>query len=247
MEDLEPRDTRRDTDRLWAALVMVAALAFAASPLTSDGFSGFTPGQFPIPQVDPPVQPAGYAFAIWGLIYAWLIAGAGFGLLRRDTDPGWRAMRPALLVSLAIGAGWIPVANIAPVYATVLIWAMLLAAVVALLRAGTGDRAWLRTPVALYAGWLTAASCVALGLVLAGHGVLGPQVAALAMLALALAIALAVQGLRPDTPEYAAAVIWALVGVIVANAAPANVAVLALSGVGIALLAWQAWRGATRQ
>jgi len=247
MARLEPRDDRRDTDRLMAALVTIGALAFAMSPLMSTGFNGFTPGQFPVPQIDPPVQPAGYAFSIWGLIYLWLIAGAVFGLVRRDSDSNWRALRPPLLVSLAVGAAWIPIANLSPIWATALIWVMLAGAVLALLRAGPTDRVWMRSPVALYAGWLTAASCVALGLVLAGHGILDMQVAALAMIALALAIALAVQGLRPDTPEYAAAVIWALIGVIVANAPAPNLAVIILAGAGIVLLGWQAWRGAVRQ
>lgn len=246
MARLEPSDDRRDTDRLMAALVAVGALAFAASPLLSPGFNGFTPGQFPVPQTDPPVQPAGYAFAIWGLIYLWLIAGAVFGLVRRDADPAWRAMRPPLLLSLAVGAAWIPVANLSPVWATALIWVMLAGAILALMRAGPTDRPWMRSPVAFYAGWLTAASCVALGMVLAGHGILDMQIAALAMIALALAIALAVVALRPDAPEFAVSVIWALVGIIAANAAPLNLAVVTLAAAGIVLLIWQAWRGAAR-
>ena len=58
--------------RKTSLLVLLAALAFALSPLLSSGFNGFAPDQFPIPQDNPPVQPAGYAFAIWGLIYLWL-------------------------------------------------------------------------------------------------------------------------------------------------------------------------------
>ena len=54
-------------------------LFFAASPFLSEGFNGFAPDQFPVPQDDPPVQPAGYAFSIWGVIYLWLIVGTGFG------------------------------------------------------------------------------------------------------------------------------------------------------------------------
>lgn len=30
-----------------------------------------------MPQVDPPVQPAGWAFSIWSEIYLWLIVSAG--------------------------------------------------------------------------------------------------------------------------------------------------------------------------
>jgi hypothetical protein len=231
-------------ERMKAILTLTAALAFAASPLMTTGFAGFTPGQFPVPQVDPPAQPAGYAFSIWGLIYVWLIAGTGFGLLKRDTHPGWDASRWPLFASLVLGAAWIPVAQLTPVWATVMIWLMLAGAVWALLRAGPQDRWWLRTPIALYAGWLTAASCVALALVVAGYGIVSAQAAALTLIAVALVIALAVQWHRRDTPEYALAVIWALVGIVVANAAPANWPVVILCTLGIVALGALAWRGA---
>ncbi|WP_306152326.1 hypothetical protein [Roseovarius sp. MMSF_3281] len=133
-------------------------------------------------------------------------------------------------------------AQISPLWATVLIWIMLVTALWALLSAGNGDRLWLRTPIALYAGWLTAASCVALGLMLAGHGILGERLAALAMIVLALVIALVIMSLRGDTPEYVGAVIWALVGVVVANLGTANWAVLALCTAGIVMLALSAWQ-----
>ncbi|NCU19560.1 hypothetical protein EOM89_02210 [Candidatus Falkowbacteria bacterium] len=227
---------------LRASLPLIAALAFAASPLTTNGFRGFAPNQFPIPQIDPPVQPAGYAFAIWGAIYLWLIAGAAYGLIRRADDPDWQPMRPALTLSMMLGAGWIPVAQISPVWATAMIWAMLASAVWALRRAGQADHWWLRAPVALYAGWLTAASCVAVGLLLAGHGVMGAQAAALTALALALGVALGVQSLRPDAPTYAIAVIWALAGVVVANLAPLNGPVVGVCAVGMAVVLLRAVR-----
>ena len=116
--------------RKTSLLTLLAALAFALSPLLSSGFNGFAPDQFPVPQTNPPVQPAGYAFAIWGLIYLWLIAGAIFGIWDRATDPDWEPMRPALIISLVIGAAWIPVAQISPIGATILIWAMLATAVI---------------------------------------------------------------------------------------------------------------------
>ena len=225
-----------------AVFALVAALMFVLSPLYSSGFNGFTAGQFPIPQDNPPVQPAGYAFSVWGLIYLWLLAGAGFGLLKRDTDPDWDAMRGPYIVSLAIGAAWIPVAQISPLWATVLIWLMWGFAAAALLRAGVTDRLWQRTPIALYTGWLTAASCVALGLLLAGYGYLSEQVAAIAMILLALALAAILLRLRPDTPEVAATMIWALVGIIVANSAPANWTIIALCAGGIFILGGLALR-----
>lgn len=232
-----------DTRRMAAVLQLCAAVFFAASPLVVGGFSGFAPDQFPIPQVDVPVQPAGYAFSIWGLIYLWLVAGAAFGLVRRSDSGGWARMRWPLTGSLVIGAAWIPAAQASVPVATVMIWAMWALAVWALIVAGREDRWWQRAPVALYAGWLTAASCVALGLVLGGYGWMGEQTAAALMIALALILALAVQWWRRDEPLYAVAVIWALVGVMVANLDPLNAPILTIAGPGAAVLAWVAARG----
>ena len=223
--------------RALAILTFVAAVAFAASPFLSGGFNGFAADQFPQPQVDPPIQPAGYAFSIWGVIYLWLIAGTGVGLLLRADAPDWRDGRAPLFVSLAVGSTWIAVAQVSVIAATVLIWVMLVTALAALLRAGADDRWLQREPVGAYAGWLTAAASVSIGLVLAGYGLTSQMTAAYAGLGLALIIAASMQRLRPDSLAYPGAVIWALVGVIVANLAPLNAGVLGLAGAGIAYLA----------
>ena len=68
--------------------------------------------------------------------------------------------------------------------------------------------------------------------------------AALFVLVLALLLASAVLAMRPGTPEYGAAVIWALVGVAVGNLEPMNPAVLGLAAAGIAGLGVMMWRTA---
>lgn len=216
-----------------AILVLIAALAFAAgSYLVS--FTGFAPDQFPVPQVDPPVQPAGYAFAIWGVIFLWLLASAAFGVLRRAEDTAWDAIRPALIVSMGVGATWNAVANTSPIAATILIWVMLVAALVALLRAPTTDMAWLAWPIGLYAGWLSAASCVALGLLAAGYGLVGAESAAFG--AIMAAGVLAGSMMRATgNPAYGVAVIWALVALIVKNLAGGIIIPAAAGGVIVAL------------
>lgn len=199
------------------AVVLILALAFAASPFWVPGFGGFDADQFPIPQVDPPVQPEGYAFAIWGVIYLWLIIGAAFGALRRWTAPDWTEMRFPLAVSLAVGSIWLPVAVRSPVWATVLIWVMLVSALMALWRAPRLDP-WVAVwPIGLYAGWLSAASCVALGLLLAGYGLTSQQTAAWLMVAAAISLAFVIQRTLGRAPTYGIAVIWALVAVTVQN------------------------------
>src|SRR6056297_3673371 len=101
-------------NRMKAILTLTAALAFALSPFANDGFNGFAPDQYPIPQDDPPVQPAGYAFGIWGPIYLWLVAHALWGLVRRSDSPAWDATRWPLALSLAVGAAWLPIAQVSP-------------------------------------------------------------------------------------------------------------------------------------
>jgi len=216
LPDLERPDDPKDNAKLKAVLVLVATIAFVLSPFLAQPFTGFEPGQMPIPVDQPPIQPAGYAFSIWGVIYLWLLASAGFGLIRRDTAPDWDAGRWALFASLAIGASWIAVALTAPVMATALIWLMLVGAVWALIRTPARDRAWNALPLGLYAGWLTAASCVALGTVAMGYGWGGQMMLSWIMLLVALALALALT-LRLRVPTYPIAVAWALVGVVAAN------------------------------
>ena len=67
---------------LIAALCFILSIVFAASPFLVQDFAGFDPNQFPVPQDNPPVQPAGYAFAIWGISQSlsndWRRAGAFF-------------------------------------------------------------------------------------------------------------------------------------------------------------------------
>jgi len=217
-------------------LVLVATLLFAVSPMVSSGFNGFDPMSFPVPQIDPPVQPAGYAFAIWGLIYLWLIAGALYGLVNAATSLDWRDMRRPLMISLLIGVFWISVANTSPVWATVMITLMAASAIWAFLKAGRSDPLFQVWPVALYAGWLTAATGVGCGVVLAGYGVFSPQVAALFCLSAVLVVALIVQSMRPRDPGYPASVAWALAGIIVANSSTQNWPVITLAVIGMALL-----------
>ena len=230
-------------ESLWAAAVLVAALAFGASTWIVPDFGGFDPDQFPTPQNKPPVQPSGYAFAIWGLIYVWLLVSAVFGLFRRREALDWIEMRPALVLSLAVGATWLPIAKESPLAAALLIWVMLVSALVALFRAPLLDRWYARVPLGIYAGWLTAASFVAVGLILAGYGWMSEIRAAIWCLSLAVVAAAAIQILLEGVPEYGLTVIWALVAVAVQNiGGPGLVFLLAIAGIVVmTVLSLRAW------
>lgn len=225
-------------------LTLLAALIFAASPFFVTGFAGFDPNQFPVPQDNPPTQPAGYAFAIWGLIYLWLIVGTGFGAFWRKTNPDWQTHRLPLFVSLSVGSSWLATAQWSPIAATISIWAMLASALVALFATGR-DRRWLQqAPVAIYAGWLTAASSVSIGLLLAGYGWAKPTAAALIALCIALGLTVKVQTMLKRAPEYGVTVIWALVAVVVANTDPLNAVVAGFAALGCVVVAMTVWQRA---
>lgn len=218
---------------LRALLTLLFTITFVISPAFTSPFSGFRADQLPVPQIDPPIQPEGYAFAIWGLIYGWLVVSAVFGLWKRGQDAGWNAARGPLLISLALGTPWLAVANISALWATVLIFAMAVPAILALLAAPRHDRWLLQAPLGLYAGWLTAASFVSLGSTAAGYGILTDSVgwAVIGIIA-ALGVAVAVLWAKPQAPEYGLTVIWALVAIIVANGVTANPISL-LAGAGV--------------
>ncbi|WP_099826393.1 TspO/MBR family protein [Oceaniglobus indicus] len=218
-----------------AVLVLIVAIAFAVSPLLTPDFGGFDPDLYPVPQSDPPVQPAGYAFSIWGPIYLWLLVHAAFGVWKRREAADWDRTRLPLTVSLAVGAAWLPVALVSPLAATAMIWVMLITALVALVAAPRRDRWLARAPLGLYAGWLTAASCVSIGLVLAGWGWTSQSVAAWISLLVALALGAAMLRARP-APGYGLALVWALIAVAVQNW-NRNADLVALAAVGAILIA----------
>jgi hypothetical protein len=225
--------------RLIQPALLLAILAMVAAPALTPAFTGYDPATFPVRIERPAIQPAGYAFSIWGLIYLWLLAHAAFGLLKRRNDPAF--LRPALplLVSGLLGSVWLAIASSAPITATLVILVMGGLAMLAYLRADqTQDRWLLAAPLAIYAGWLTAACGVSVGVIMAGYGVLSNTGAALLMLAVVIAVALFVQTRRPAMPVYGGTVVWAAIGVIVANWTDTQIVALTAAGGAIIVALW---------
>lgn len=201
-----------------AFIILLASVAFVAAPAVTPPFMGYDPAIFPVNIPRPSVQPAGYAFAIWGVIYLWLLVHAGFGLWQRRDDPVWDKTRLSHFGALALGTVWLAIAGGYPITATVTIIIMAAFTLTSFLAASpTRDRWLMQAPLALFAGWLTAASCVSLGVILAGYGWLGDTASAIVMLALVLAVAIPVQLRRPSMPLYSIAVVWAAFGIVVVN------------------------------
>ena len=228
--------------KLLAMSVLITSITFAISPWLSESFAGFSPKQFPVQQDFWPMQPAGWAFSIWGVIYIWLIAGSLWGLLNAPFDKQWNSMRPFLMASLGIGTFWVAAANTSPILATFMIVTMAVSAIRAMLRAGLRNPTWQVRPIALYAGWLTAATGVGIGVVLSGYGLLSSQTAALSMLSCVLLVAMYVQSRRRGEWVYTFAIIWALCGIIAANLPSQNLPVIGMSSLGALILTINAFK-----
>ena len=226
-------------------LLAAATLAFLLSPALTEPFTGYAPGSFPV-DADRPAGAAG-GLCLRHLGRDLYLAGRDGRLrgLAAQEPTRLAARRGPLTLSLGPGAAWLWVAGFAPITATVLIFWMMGFAIWALLRAPMADRWWLQAPVALYAGWLTAAAHVSLGVVLGGYGWLSGTGAAVLCILLALGVALAVLWRKPQAPEYGAAVGWALIGIAVDNSG-SNGTVMALAIAGLLVVAAMAARGAVK-
>jgi len=223
--------------KLRALLLLLVTLAFGAAPFITPPFRGYDPAMFPVNIPRPSIQPAGYAFSIWSVIYLWLITHAVLGVWKHAENPAWDRPRLPLVIAIALGTVWLSIALTAPITATVTIIVMAAAAIAAFLRSDTQTDRWLLSaPIAILAGWLSAAAAVSTGVVIAGYGLLSDTVSAVAMIAATLTLATWVQRRKPRMPVYGLTVIWALAGIVVVNAG-LNPTVAILAGLGIALMA----------
>lgn len=180
---------------------------------------------------DATLKVAGYAFAIWGVIYLGLLVYAIRQALPQTGESllihrfGW----PSAIGFTAIGL-WIVAAALDAELATiVLIFGALAAALFPLLQnAGViralamreRDRWMVVWPLALLAGWLTVAAPLNLITVLTGNGdlpsVLPPTLWAIIAIVAVVVIGLAVTQ-RIRTVSYALPIAWGLLGAFVAE------------------------------
>jgi hypothetical protein len=179
-----------------------------------------------------PVVPAGYAFGIWGPLFALAIAyGVWQALPAQRDNPALARVRAPLALALALniawmvasqllGNGWLLVALLAAIVAA------MVAALLALHRgapaAPRGAERWLLRPlVGVLAGWASAAAFANLSITArwAGFGWFGLAEAGAAILVILAAIGFGAAVLRAagGDPWYAGGLGWALVAIVVAN------------------------------
>lgn len=207
---------------------------------------GQSPAEFSADS-DATLRVAGFAFAIWGIIYAWLLVYAVRQTLPGTpeapllTAMGW----PSIAALLAIG-WWIVAAafdwetgTIVLIFGALLVLLLPLLAQAEAIRAlprGAPDRWMTVWPLALLAGWLSIAAPVNPLTVVTGNGdlptALPPTGWALLAVAIVAAVALGVTA-RLRTPAFALPVAWGLIGVFSAEQ-PRN-AVLAFTALAAAI------------
>ncbi len=183
--------------------------------------------------------PAGYVFAIWGLIYLALIAYSIYQALPSQRQNS-RLQRVGWLyvVSCAANIAWLFLWHYEFFTWTILAMGVLLLCLIAIyLILGIGrsrvsaTETWLtRVPFSIYLGWITVATIANATSLLYylhwdGWG-LAPEYWAVIMLAVATVITLLIRLTRGEV-AYLAVIIWAFVGIAVEHSATLVVAIAA--------------------
>lgn len=224
-----------------AAVIVVNVLANAL-PFNGQG-TGEISDRFQVLFV-----PAGYVFAIWGLIYIGLIAYAVFQALPAQRDnPRLRSIFWPVIVGALANIAWIFLWHYNYLSLTVVAMLVLLASlIVVYLRLGIqktpvsrGERWAVHVPFSIYLGWITVATIANATNLLWSAGWNGFGLSAqtwfLIMLAAAIIIAAAMALTRHDV-AYLLVLVWAVVGIavklagvpVVATAAWIAAAILAI-------------------
>lgn len=215
------------TDLILRSLVVIAAVAQIVMPALVNPFRD---GNNPVRASEPSqIEPAGYAFSIWGSIYLLAVGYAIWQLTPSGrTDPMTVRIAP-LAIALYVGSSlWLFAAKYGPIWATMPILAVMAACACAILIgafATPGLSAWrwwsIALPFGLYAGWALCATFVNIAEVAPAYGFnrFGLSTSAYAVLSIAAATVLAAIVLSLCDSEYtfAAAIIWALAAIVVAN------------------------------
>lgn len=208
------------------------------------------------------ITPAGYAFSIWSIIYAGLLAFAIYQVLpAQRADARLRAIRPYVLVNCAANSVWLLVwrgehiALSVPVMLVLLVTLIIIYTRLQERARGSSllEKLCVELPFSLYFGWITVATIVnvAVALVAAGWegGGIGAQTWAALLLLVALSIATVVNYNFAE-PAYVLVFAWAFVAIAIAQkdaplvrwtavfAAAGAIAVL-LSGLLRRKTAWQ--------
>ena len=205
-----------------------------------------------------PFTPAGYVFAIWGIIYTLLGIFVTYQMLPKQKDkPFQKQIGFLFILSSIFDITWLFLWQYNYIaISTVLMFALLatLSAIYLRLRIGKSttprqEKLSVHLPFSVYLGWITVASIanVAAALVSFGWNGFGWGAETWAIIAMgcALVVTLIVIAARRDL-AYSLVVVWALVGIALKQNGDPTVALIAeeaivviLVALGLSILAWK--------
>lgn len=186
-----------------------------------------------------PVTPAAWAFAIWGVIFFGCLAFAVWQALPGHLDDplsrriGWLAV--ALFAGNVLWEAYVPRRDLDGISVAIILVELGLVLTILFAISGAGPldatRFWLvSAPFQIFAGWVSAAAFVNAASALQRAGVAVDRRLSIAMILAAGALGSAIAW-STGAWFYAAAVAWALFGVVMANALPdRRAAVAAVAG-----------------
>ena len=203
----------------WTLMITVNGLAGSTVIL-----GGKTTGE--ISNANPTlITPAGYAFAIWGVIYILLGVFVVYQALPHVRDrPFQKSIGWLFMLSSASNILWLFAWQYEYLVVSVVIMFVLLAVLTTIYvrlnigraKLGWGERLMVHLPFSVYLGWITVAAIVNVAATLVSIGWDGfgiePELWAVLMILVATTIAILVAVTRRDV-AYELVIIWALVGI----------------------------------
>ncbi|MFB3890159.1 MAG: tryptophan-rich sensory protein [Candidatus Bathyarchaeia archaeon] len=239
----------KKTITLQAANILAFAITLAINGLTNTTLlGGKNTGQ--ISDLYPTlITPAGYVFAIWGVIYTLLAVFVVYQALPGQRDkPFLREVSFLFVLSCVLNVLWLFLWQYEYIALSVVLMLALLATLVAIylrLKIGKSDaalkeKACVHLPFSVYLGWITVAAAANVAAALSSLGWVkwNPADAAYALLAIVavLVITLVVLAARRDV-AYGLVIVWALVGIAVKQSAVQDVALAAEIGAVVVAIA----------
>jgi len=195
------------------------------------------------------ITPAGYVFAIWGIIYVLLGVFVIFQALPSQKEKEYTKRIGWLFVlSSIVNIAWLFLWQYEFLSLSVVLMFLLLATLILIyLRLGIGkspvtllEKLAIHAPFSVYLGWITIASIADVSVTLVsvnwnGFGI-GPEIWATLIIIVALVITLLVLATRRDI-AYGLVIVWALTGIAVKQSGNQNVVMLTEASAIIVLLA----------
>lgn len=196
--------------------------------------------------------PAGYVFAIWGVIYIGLLLYAIYQALPAQAEnPTLKAIAPAYIISSVANCIWLFLWHFLQIELTIVFMIVILVSLLVMyLRLNVGKShvskamRWLvHVPFSIYLGWISVATIANASALLshldppwAGWGI-SPAVWAIIMMAVTMLLAFLMAAIRQDT-AYNLVVIWALVGIGVKQITVLLVSIAAFIFAGVVFVLW---------